>query len=96
MAKKLGHRNDRAVRVAIQALIEKGHTIAASVHQPMGFYLLETPEEAAIYKATLRSRALKTLKRLSDFRRARMQRFGPAEQLALFTLEAAIKELERR
>jgi hypothetical protein len=96
IARYFGFTNDRIIRDAFVVLTAQGYLIASSVHQPTGFYLVETPEEAEIYSATLKSRAVKTLKRLRDFNRAAGRRFGPARQEPLFTLEPAIKELEKR
>ena len=94
LAARLEHSNDRKIRVVIQQLIERGELIAASNQEPMGYFLIETREEAQVYEATLRSRARKTLKRLADFRHAFVRKFGYANQLPLFTLDAALKELE--
>lgn len=95
MAKALGYKNDRAIRVCIEHLIADGVPVAASVHEPFGYYILQTREEAQVYEATLRSRAVKTLKRLKDFNRAAAGCFGPAQQLPLALVEQTIEELER-
>jgi len=96
LAKMLGFRNDRLIRRAIQRMIEEDCvTIAASVHEPYGYYLIETKEEGDIYEACLRSRAAKTLTRLSKFRRGMAAKFGPAYQMSLFYVDAALKELRK-
>lgn len=95
IAARLEQPNDRKIRIVIQQLIERGELIAASNHEPFGYFLIEDPHDATIYEATLRSRAHKTLKRLRDFRKAFGRKFGYAQQLPLFAVEAAIKELER-
>jgi hypothetical protein len=95
LARMMSQRNDRAIRLAIERLIEQGHMIAASVHEPMGYYFIDDPRDAEIYEATLRSRATKTLKRLSNFRTAVARQFGRHEQMPLEFVERAIDELER-
>ena len=93
IARTFGFTSDRIVRVAIRELIAQGHPIAASVSEPMGYRLITDAHEAEIYERVLRSRALKTLERLRDFRRATAQEFGAARQLPLFSLEPLLKEL---
>lgn len=95
IARHFGFTNDRLIRAAFAELTARGNMIASSVHEPMGFYLIETPEEAEIYAATLKSRAIKTLKRLRDFNHAAIRRFGSAHQPVLFTLDPTIRELEQ-
>jgi len=80
IARRLGYRNDRKVRVVIQRLIAEGKPIAASVSEPVGYYLVQTREEAEAYAAVLRSRATRTFERLHDFQRAIEQEFGVAYQ----------------
>ena len=71
------------------------NTAASSVHQPCGYFLVETLEEVEPYRATLKSRALKNLKRLSNFDRGVRARFGQQYALPLQYVEPAIKELEQ-
>jgi hypothetical protein len=86
LSRMFGHRNDRKIRMVIQQLIADGKPIAASVSDPVGYYLVETPQEAEAYEAVLRSRAVKTFERLHDFQRAAKNEFGIPFQPALLTL----------
>jgi hypothetical protein len=76
IARRFGYRNDRKVRMVIQQLIAEGKPIAASVSEPVGYYLVQTRDEAEAYEAVLRSRATKTFERLRDFQRAINNEFG--------------------
>ena len=91
IARQLGYHDDRKVRLAIQALITSGHAIAANVSKkPLGYYLVQTPEEAKAYSRTLRSRAVHTFKRMREFEMAAQLVFAiPPEpfQPALFEME---------
>lgn len=84
----LGHRNDRKIRLVIQQLISDGQPIAASVSDPVGYYVIANREEAEAYVAVLRSRATKTFERLRDFQRAVEDRFGVPYQPLLIDLDA--------
>lgn len=70
LAKLMGERNDRMIRIAIRGLIEDGEPIASSVTPPYGYYLIETLSEYEEYKAVLRARAIEDFKRLKAFKRA--------------------------
>ena len=97
IAQRLGYKDDRKARIVIQQLIANGHTIAASVgskdranpkhKSPLGYYMVETRAEADAYEAVLRSRAMKTLARLRDFRIAMGRVFGTPMQPLLFELD---------
>jgi hypothetical protein len=87
LARRLGQRNDRKIRMVIQALVEDGEPIAASTSEPAGYYVLATRDEAEAYVATLRSRAQWTFKRLRDFQRAVEARFGVPYQPLLLDLD---------
>jgi hypothetical protein len=91
IARLLGYHDDRKVRLAIQALITSGHAIAANVSKrPLGYYLVQTPEEAKAYSRTLRSRAVQTFKRMRAFELAAQRVFAiPPEpfQPALFEMK---------
>ena len=92
IARLLGYRSDRKIRVVIQSLIASGHAIAASVGQPVGYYLIETPGEARAYAAVLRSRAVHTFKRMREFEMAAQLVFAiPPEpfQPTLFSIDTA-------
>jgi hypothetical protein len=88
IAKQLGYRNDRQVRLVIQGLIADGRPIAASVSDPVGYYLVQTREEAEAYAAVLRSRAVKTFERMRDFQAAIKNEFGIPLQPLLLPVDA--------
>lgn len=84
IARRLGYLNDRKVRIAIQQLVHDGYPIAASVSDPLGYYIVETREEAEAYSLVLRSRATQTFNRMHDFQRAIQNKFGVPFQPVLF------------
>ncbi len=86
---------DRHIRRVIECLIEDGVLIASSVREPVGYFLVETLEEVGPYRATLKSRAMKNLKRLSNFNRGVARQFGQQYALPLKYVEPAIEELEQ-
>jgi hypothetical protein len=89
IAQRFGYSSDRKIRVAIQQLVADGKPIAASVSDPVGYYLVETREEAEAYAAVLRSRAIKILKRLHNFQRAIQNEFGVPYQPVLLPVDTA-------
>jgi len=87
IARRFGYCNDHKVRLAIQQLIADGKPIAASVSEPVGYYLVQTRAEAEAYEAVLHSRAIKTFERLRDFRRAIEETFGVPYQPVLISVD---------
>jgi hypothetical protein len=89
IAAELDMRDDRAVQIAIEYLIEHGHVIAASVKesrktgQCMGYYIPVTPEQEYDYKHQLRSRALGNFHRYKNFKIACARRREQGEQVRL-------------
>ncbi len=96
LAQEFGFKNDRAIRAAFAKLAERGILIASSVHEPFGFYLVESQGEAEQYERTLNSRAVKILKHIRDFSLGKRMRFGPAQQLRLRLVDEMIQELDQR
>jgi len=86
IARQLGYRNDRKVRVTIRQLIADGQPIVASVSKPFGYRLIASREEAEAYLKTLRSRAVKTFERLRDVQRAAERNFGVPFQPMLLSV----------
>ena len=82
IAKRLGLRNDRGIRLAIRELIRDGIPVASSVKPPLGFFIAETKEEAEEYKAVLKGRLVEDAYRRRDFKRAARKLIRP-EQLVL-------------
>jgi len=86
IARQLGYRNDRKVRVTIRQLIADGQPIVASVSSPFGYRLIASRDEAEAYLKTLRSRAVKTFERLRDVQRAAEKNFGVPHQPLLLSV----------
>lgn len=101
MAALLGYVNDRGepqdrqIRQVIEHLLDDGVLIASSVHEPYGYFLVEALEEIEPYRATLKSRAVKNLKRLANFDRGVRAKFGGQYALPLQYVDSAIEELEQ-
>lgn len=91
-----GEPQDRQIRIVIERLIDDGVLIASSVHEPYGYFLVETLEEVGPYRATLKSRALKNLKRLKNFDRGVQAKFGYQYALPFEYLDPAIEELSEK
>lgn len=82
IAKRLGFKNDRAVRIAIRELISDGVPVASSVNPPYGYYIVETKQEAEEYLAVLKGRLVEDAYRRRDFKVASRNIREP-EQLRL-------------
>lgn len=70
LARILGERDDRKIRVLIRELIAEGVPIASSVSEPMGFYIVANEYEAADYIRVLNERIKEDTTRLRDFEKA--------------------------
>ena len=82
LAKRLGYKNDRAIRIAIRELIADGVPVASSVIPPVGFFIAETREEVKQYTANIKSRLVEDAYRRRDFLRAASKIIQP-EQMRL-------------
>lgn len=82
LAKRLGFKNDRAIRIVIRELIADGVPVASSVIPPVGFFIAETREEVNQYIANIKSRLVEDAYRRRDFLRAAKRIFQP-EQMRL-------------
>ncbi len=82
LAVACGYRDDRLIRVLIRELIAEGVPIASSVSPPMGFFIIDNPDEAAKYIKVLKERIKEDQARLRDFEKA-TEEYSPPEQLAL-------------
>ena len=83
LAYAFGLSDDRHVRQLIRELIKDGYPIAASVSEPMGYYIVATRAEADEYMAGLRSRLIEDALRRRDFKKAAGCWFEPARQMRL-------------
>ncbi len=70
LASVLGLRDDRFVRLAIRELIADKVPIASSVSPPMGYFIVNSPEEAEEYMQNLKSRLVENAYRRRDFKLA--------------------------
>lgn len=82
MAKVLGFKDDRLVRLTIRELIADGVPIISSVHPPYGYYIADNPEEITEHLGELRHRALEVLGRYRDLKLASREILQP-HQMAL-------------
>ena len=82
LAKRLGYKNDRIIRIAIRELIADGIPIASSVIPPVGYFIPETKEEVRQYAANIKSRLIEDAYRRRDFLRAARKITQP-EQMRL-------------
>jgi len=80
LARMLRQPDDRKVRVVIGHLIEQGIPVASSVSEPAGFFIVNTPDEAAQQIAVLKSRISKLEVHLRDFERAVERMEVPSQQ----------------
>lgn len=83
LARILGQRDDRGIRLAIRRLIADGVPVASSVHPPLGYYIVSTLEEAEEYLANLTARIAEDADRQRDFRRAVELELGEGHQMAM-------------
>lgn len=82
LASRLQYKDDRLIRVMIRELIAEGVPIASSVSPPMGFFIVDDPDEAAKYIRILKERIKEDQARLRDFEAA-VAAYSPPEQLSL-------------
>ena len=80
LADILKHNNDRKIRLAIRQLISEGLPVASSVHEPMGYFIVTTWEEARLYAESIRNRLIEDALRRRDFRRSAAMYLKPAQQ----------------
>lgn len=80
IASPLGQKDDRLVRLVIRDLIAEGYPIASSVQKPYGYFLVNSPEEAAEYQRNLKNRLIEDAIRLRDFRRSAGLKLAVAKQ----------------
>jgi uncharacterized protein involved in exopolysaccharide biosynthesis len=70
LAQVMGEPNDRLIRKEIRDLIADGFPIASSTEKPYGYFMAETPQEAAQYLRQLKSRLVEDAYRRRDFKKA--------------------------
>jgi biotin operon repressor len=84
LAKRLGERGDRRIRLAIRELIHDGVPIASTVTgEPKGYFVAVNDSEAREYVGSLTSRLREDHERISDFERASKLKGARPGQLAL-------------
>lgn len=83
IARAVGQRDDRKIRLIIRELIAEGVPVASSVSEPMGFYIVANGYEAANYIRVLKERIREDTARLRDFEAA-CHSLSVPEQRSLF------------
>jgi len=83
LAQLLGEPDDRLIRREIRELIADGYPIASSTEKPYGYFMADTPEEAAQYLKQLKSRLVEDAYRRRDFKKAAARALSKEKQLAL-------------
>jgi len=82
IAKILGFKNDRLIRLAIRDLIAEGLPVASSVTPPLGFFIASSLDEARDYMRVLKGRLVQDAYRRRDFKLASRKILQP-HQMAL-------------
>jgi len=82
LAKALGFKDDRLVRLAIKDLIDEGLPVASSVKPPHGYFIASSYQEAQEYMRVLHSRLVGNAYRLKGFKQASRDILQP-HQMAL-------------
>jgi hypothetical protein len=80
LARMLGQRDDRRIRLLIRELITEGLPIASSTEAPAGYFLVGSWQEAERYAEGEKSRLIEIALRRRDFRRGAALYLAPAEQ----------------
>lgn len=80
IARRLGYRENRAVRRAIRELINEGVPIASVTMPPAGYFIVTTKEEADRYLQHLRDLLIEDAKRRRDFKKCAMQHLENVRQ----------------
>tara|TARA_Y100000310_G_scaffold291660_1_gene319757 strand:+ start:222 stop:554 length:333 start_codon:yes stop_codon:yes gene_type:complete len=80
LAKMLGHKDDRKIRLIIRELIGEGTPIASSTEPPAGYFLVSTWQEVEQYAQSIKSRLISDALRRRDFRRSAALLLRSAEQ----------------
>ena len=74
---------DRAIRLAIEDLLDEGMPICASTKRPAGYFIVSTLQEKTEYEQTMKSRIIGNAHRLKLFKRSAAHYLRPAEQARL-------------
>ncbi len=77
IARVMGFKNDRVVRLALRELIADGVPIISLVEPPYGSYIADNPEELIEYLVKLRHRAVEILGRYKDLKIAAKKILDP-------------------
>ena len=83
LAKRLGFKDDRTIRLTIREMIANGVPIASSTSTPAGYFISETLEESVDYMRDLKSRLVENAYRLRDFKRASREIVEPYQMVML-------------
>ncbi len=77
IARVLGFKKDRTIRLAIREMTAEGLPIASSVTPPLGYFIASSQAEATHYINVLTSRLVNDAYRRRDFKRAARVLFEP-------------------
>lgn len=81
LAKRLGERDTRQIRLTIQELREEGIPIIGSPSPPYGYYIAETAEECTENLKQIRSYGVMLFRHYKYLKRAALKKFS--KQLAM-------------
>lgn len=70
LARMLGYRSDRQIRLVIRELIRDGLPVASITKPPAGYFLASSRAEANEYADSIKGRLIEDAYRRRDFRRA--------------------------
>ena len=93
LAKHLGYRDDRNVRLAIDLLLDKGYCIVSSVRGRKGYYLADDQADIDQCVATQVSRGRENFERARKIKRNAERWLG--QQLQWQIVDQVLTELER-
>lgn len=80
LARLIGYKEDRIVRLIIRDLIADGLPVASSTEYPQGYFIVSTRKEVEDYALSIKGRLIEDALRRRDFRRAADQYLTPAVQ----------------
>ena len=83
LAARLKQRDDRKIRVVIDALIAEDIPIASSVSEPYGYYIIANEHEGLKYVQSLESRRDEIQNRIDNFRKAAEKYFTLPQQMQM-------------
>jgi len=83
LAKILGSKDDRPVRLVIRDLIAEGLPVASSVTPPFGFFIVNSLDEVKDYMRVLKGRLVQDAYRRRDFKLASKEILQPHQMVLI-------------